>query len=158
MEEQELEKLKQERDEYLDGWKRAKADFINYKREEDDRMRMLAEYARSAVVLRVLPILDSLARAEKEIPEDQKADRVVKGFLQIVEQWREFLKQEGVAEIETVGKPFNPAVHEAVGEVDPSPPVGGSGQEESGMIVEEVEKGYIRNGMVLRPAKVKVTK
>ena len=158
MEEQQLEKLKQQRDEYLDGWNRTKAAFINYKREEDDRMRMLAEYARSAVVLRVLPILDSLARAEKEIPADQKDSQVVKGFLQIVSQWREFLKQEGIAEIETVGKPFNPALHEAVGEVDPSPPVGGSGQEESGMIVEEVEKGYIRDGMVLRPAKVKVTK
>ena len=152
MEEQELEKLKQERDEYLDGWKRAKADFINYKREEDDRMRMLAEYARSAVVLRVLPILDSLARAEKEIPADQKDSQVVKGFLQIVSQWREFLKQEGIAEIETVGKPFNPALHEALSEVER---VEGG---ESGMIVEEVEKGYIRDGMVLRPAKVKVTK
>ena len=152
MEEKELEKLKQERDEYLNGWKRAKADFINYKREEDDRMRMLAEYARSAVLLRVLPILDSLSRAEKEIPADQKDSQVVKGFLQIVEQWQEFLKQEGIVVIETVGKPFNPEFHEAVGEEDP--PVGG----ESGIIIEEVEKGYIRNGMVLRPAKVKVSK
>ena len=149
MEEKELEKLKQERDEYLNGWKRAKADFINYKREEDDRMRMLAEYARSAVLLRVLPILDSLSRAEKEIPADQKDSQVVKGFLQIVEQWQEFLKQEGIVVIETVGKPFNPAFHEAVGE---------EGQGESGMIVEEVEKGYMMHGRLLRPAKVKIIK
>ena len=144
----ELEELKKERDEYLNGWKRSKADFINYKREEGDRMRVLAEYARSAVVLRVLPILDSLGRAEKEIPEDQKGSQVVKGFLQIVSQWQEFLKQEGIVAIETVGKPFNPEFHEAVGEE------GG----ESGMVIEEVEKGYTRNGRVLRPAKVKVVK
>ena len=121
-------------------------------------MGAMAEYVRSAVVLRVLPILDSLARAEKEIPEDQKQSQVVKGFLQIIEQWQEFLKQEGISEIETVGKPFDPEFHEAVGEVDPSPPVGGSGQGESGMIVEEVEKGYIRNGKVIKPSKVKVAK
>src|SRR3989344_7265778 len=105
MEEQELEKLKQERDEYLDGWKRAKADFINYKREEDDRMRMLAEYARSAVVLRVLPILDNIERGLKEIqacppPATTSSDvgggGVVKGFLQIVDQWRGVFKQKGV--------------------------------------------------------------
>ena len=152
MDEKDLEQLKKERDEYLDGWKRAKADFINYKREEAERMRVLAEYVRSAVVLRVLPILDSLARAEKEIPEDQRGSQVVKGFLQIVEQWQEFLKQEGIVAIETVGKPFNPEFHEALSEVE------GARQGEPGMIVEEVEKGYIRNGMVLRPAKVKVTK
>ena len=155
MEEKDLEQLKKERDEYLDGWKRAKADFINYKREEAERMGAMAEYVRSAVVLRVLPILDSFARAEKEIPEDQKGNQIVKGFLQIVEQWQEFLKQEGIVEIETVGKPFDPEFHEAVGEEDPSTD---SGQEGSGMIVEEVEKGYIRNGMVLRPAKVKIIK
>jgi molecular chaperone GrpE len=154
MEEKELEKLKQERDEYLNGWKRSKADFINYKREEHERMRALAEYVRSAVVLRVLPILDSLSRAEKEIPEDQKGSQVVKGFLQIVSQWQEFLKQEGIVAIETVGKPFNPEFHEAVVQEEGLPGQGG----ESGMVVEEVEKGYIMNGKLLRPAKVKISK
>ena len=147
--EKEIEKLKKERDEYLDGWKRAKADFINHKKEEDERIRILVEYVRSALLVKVLPILDSLSRAEKEIPSDQRASQVMKGFLQIVSQWQEFLKQEGIEIIETVGKPFNPELHEAVGETDGKEP---------GIIVEEVEKGYIINGKLLRPAKVKVTK
>ena len=155
MDEKDLEQLKKDRDEYLNGWKRAKADFINYKREEGDRMRALAVYARSAVLLRVLPILDNIDRALKEIQKPAQSPQgiqVVKGFLQIVEQWHEFLKQEGIVAIETVGKPFNPEFHEAVSEVE------GAGQGEAGMVVEEVEKGYMMHGRLLRPAKVKVVK
>lgn len=150
--ENEIEKLKKECDEYLNGWKRAKADFINYKKDEGERMGQVAEYVKRELLVRVLPILDSLARAEKEISEDQKGNQVAKGFLQIGVQWREFLRQQGVQEIETVGKPFNPELHEAVSEV------GGAEAGEPGTIVEEVEKGYIINGKLLRPSKVKVAK
>lgn len=151
--EKEIEKLKKERDEYLDGWKRAKADFLNYKKEEDDRLREVAECAREELLRKILLILDNLARAEREVAEEQKDDKFVKGFLQIVSQWKEFLKSEGIEEIETVGKPFNAELHEAVGEVDPP-----AGTEKSGTVAEEVEKGYMMQGKLLRPAKVKVTK
>ena len=150
--EEEIEKIKKERDEYLDGWKRAKADFLNYKKGEEERVWAMAEFARRELLAKLLPILDSLARAEKEIPEGQKENQVYKGFLQIVSQWREFLKSERIEEIETVGKPFNPELHEAVGEVD-SPDRG-----KSGVVAEEVEKGYVMNGVLIRPAKVKVIK
>jgi molecular chaperone GrpE len=149
MEEQDIEKLKQERDEYLEGWKRAKADLINYKKEEGERMEAMAEYAERELLMKVFPILDNLERAAKEIPEDDREEQIWKGFLQIISQWRVFLKSRGAEEIETVGKPFNPAIHEAVGEVE-----GG----ESGIVAEELEKGYTVQGRLLRPAKVKVTK
>jgi len=149
----ELEKIKKERDEYLDGWRRAKADFLNYKKDEDERLRLVAECAREELMKKILLILDNLSRAEKEVAEEQKEDKLVKGFLQIASQWREFLKSEGIEEIETVGRPFNPELHEAVEEVDPS-----AGGEKSGMVAEEVEKGYIIRGRLLRPAKVKVVK
>ncbi|HEX9721973.1 MAG TPA: nucleotide exchange factor GrpE [Candidatus Paceibacterota bacterium] len=139
--EEEIEKITQERDEYLAGWKRAKADLINYKKEESQRMRIMAEYAEQELLLRVFPILDNLERAAKEIPD--------KGIAQILAQWKEFLKSRGVEEIECVGTPFNPEVHEAVGEVDGKEP---------GIVAEEVEKGYTRDNQIIRPAKVKVTK
>jgi len=153
--EKEIEKIKKERDEYLDGWKRAKADFLNYKKEEEERIQATIDFSRRCLLVKILPILDNLARAEKEIPEGERENKVYKGFLQIVSQWQEFLKSEGIEEIETVGKPFNPELHEAVGEVDLST---GSGQGESGVVAEEVEKGYIMNGALIRPAKVKVVK
>ena len=152
MDEKEIEKLQQERNEYLDGWKRAKADFLNYKKEEEERMRAMAGFAQRKLLQKILPILDNLARAEKEIPEDQKGNQVCKGFLQIVSQWQDLLKSEGIEQIETVGKPFNPESHEAVSEVQ------GAEGEKSGMIVEELEKGYIMRGKLLRPAKVKIVK
>jgi len=145
--EEEIKKITQERDEYLAGWKRAKADLLNYKKEEAQRMRVMAEYAEQELLLKVFPILDNIERALKEIPDQES--QVYKGFSQILSQWREFLKSRGVEEIETVGKPFDPAVHEAVGEVD---------GEEPGTVAEEMEKGYMVDGRVLRPAKVKVTK
>ena len=153
----EIEKIKKEQDEYLDGWKRAKADFLNYKKEENERLQAVAEYARRELLRKILRILDNLARAEREIAEEQKDDKFVKGFLQIVSQWREFLKSEGIEEIETVGTPFNPELHEAVEEVAGDPSTG-SEQRESGMVAEEVEKGYMVQGRLLRPAKVKVVK
>ena len=139
--EEEIEKIIKERDEYLNGWKRAKADFLNYKKDEDQRMQRVAEYARQELLLKVFPILDNLERAAKEIED--------KGIAQILTQWKEFLKNQGVEEMRTVGQPFDPAMHEAIEEVD---------GENSGMVAEEVEKGYMVNGKLLRPAKVKVIK
>ena len=149
MNNKEIEKLKHERDEYLDGWKRSKADFLNYKKEEGERLQEMAEYVKGGLLVKILPILDNLVRAEKEIPEKEKGNKVYKGFLYIVGQWRGFLKSQGIEEVQTIGKPFNPEVHEAVGEVE---------GKEVGFVAEEVEKGYTMNGKLLRAAKVKVIK
>jgi len=149
MDDKEFEKLKHERDEYLDGWKRAKADFLNYKKEESMRMQIMTEYTERDLLIKILPILDGVERAMKEIPEKQRKGEVYKGFLQIVSLWQKFLKNQGIEEIEAIGKQFDPEVHEAVEEVE---------GEESGVVVEEAEKGYMKNKRVLRVAKVKVTK
>ena len=144
-----LEKCAQERDEYLNGWKRARADFLNYKKEEMGRMGELMQYANEEIFLKMLPILDNLERAAKEIPAEQEKNQIMQGFLRIIIQLKEFLKGQGIEEVKTLGEKFNAAFHEAVGEIE-----GG----ESGIIGEEVEKGYIIHGRLLRPAKVKVAK
>lgn len=149
MDEKNIEELKQQCTEYLDGWKRAKADFLNYKKEEAERMQIMGELVKRKLLLRILPILDNLKRAEKEIPETEKQNQFYQGFLQIVSQWQDFLKSEGIEEIETIGKEFDPQVHEAVGETEGDAPA---------TIQEEVEKGYTIHGKLLRPAKVKVVK
>jgi len=150
-EEKELEKLKKERDGYLDGWKRAKADFLNYKKEQRERIEILAAYANEELLQDVLSVLDNLERAEENIPEKKKNDQTIKGFMQITEQLREFLKSQGVEELKVEGKEFNPEFHEAVEEVE----VKGK---KSGLVAEVLEKGYTMNGKLLRPAKVKVIK
>ena len=144
--EQIVEELK---DEYLAGWQRERADFLNYKREEMERLKLFLGYAAEDILLKILPIVDNLEIADRELTEDQKKNEFVKGVLQIAGQLREFLKTQGVEEMESFGKKFNPEFHEAVGEME---------GKEAGLVGEVIAKGYTLRGKVLRPAKVKITK
>ncbi|MBI1971483.1 MAG: nucleotide exchange factor GrpE [Candidatus Wildermuthbacteria bacterium] len=147
-EEKSIEEIKKERDEYLAGWQRARADFINYKKEEMERIRGLMEYAEAEFLLNILPILDNVERAEKNI-SDQARLPLGQGFLQIGQQIKNFLKSHGVEELKTEKEKFSPEFHEAVEEVE------GTGLEQ-GTVTEVVEKGYMLHGKLLRPAKVKI--
>jgi len=145
---EECEKLK---DEYLAGWQRERADFLNYKREELERIGEILKYTNVGLILNILPILDNFEIAEKKIPEDLKNDENVKGILQLKNQILDFLKNQGVEEIKSIGEKFDPNLQEVVEEVK----IEGK---ESGIIIEEIQKGYKINGKVLRPARVRVTK
>ncbi len=153
MEEQnnnELEECCKLRDEYLAGWQRCKADFLNYKKEEAQRIGELIDFAKSQWVLDILPIIDNWERAFEHMPSDLKESEWAKGAKQIESQLKDFLKAQGVEEIKTEGEKFNPELHEAIEEKE--------SEEESGTIVGVLEKGYTMNNKLLRPAKVKVSK
>lgn len=144
-----VEELKKQKDEYLEGWKRERANFLNYKKDEIERIEGLLKYANEELILKFLPILDNICLAEKQMPNDLKDHKWTEGILQIKAQIADFLKSQGVEEIKTEGMKFDPNFHEVVEEIE-----GG----EPGMIVEEIQKGYLLNGRVMRPAKVKVAK
>ena len=144
-----IEELEREKEEVLGGWQRSKADFANYKKEEKERMQGLMEYVRQEFLFSFLSLIDNLERAEKELKEEEKSSKTVQGFLQIGKQLREFLKSQGVKEIEAKGKEFNPSLHEAIATVQ---------GEKSGKVIEVLEKGNMAGNKLLRPAKVKVVK
>jgi len=144
-----LEECLKQKEDYLAGWQRARADFLNYKKEEMERITALIAYSGEELILKMLPILDNFELIEKKLPEELKKDENVKGVLQLKNQIVDFLKNQGVEEIKSVGQKFDPNLHEAV-EIKE----GG----ESETIIEEVQKGYVINGRLLRPAKVKVVK
>jgi len=144
----EYESLKNE---YLACWQRERADFINYKKNELVRMSELVSYANIDLILKILPILDNFELVEKKMPKELKGDKNVKGLLQIRLQIKDFLKNQKIKEIESVGQKFNPNFHEAIGEVKAK-------GRESGIIIEEVEKGYRVGERVIRIAKVKISK
>ena len=146
-----LEDCKKKNGEYLAGWQRARADFLNYKKDEMERIERLLSYAGIEFILKLLPILDNFDITEKKIPESLKNDDNVKGLLLIKNQILDFLKAHGIEEIKSIGEKFDPQLHEVVGEITDS-------QEEPGIIIEEVQKGYKINGELLRPAKVRVAK
>jgi len=147
MKKSELEKIIKEKEEYFAGWQREKADFLNYKKQEFERLKGTLDIAKESLFEELIPVLDNFTLAEKSIPEEEKEKNGTKGLLLIKKQLEKALKDLGLEEIEVVGKEFDPKIHELVEEVE-----GG----EPGIIVEEVQKGYTFQGKIIRIAKVKV--
>lgn len=150
-EEQKPDDLEKKAQEYLAGWQRARADLLNYKKEEMERIGELLKYANQETALKIMLILDNFEIAEKKLPEPLKKDENVKGLVMIKKQMEDFLKTQGVEVVKTIGQYFDLNFHEVVGEVEVK-------DKEKGIIVEEVQKGYTMGGCLLRPAKVKISK
>ncbi|MEK9174555.1 MAG: nucleotide exchange factor GrpE [Patescibacteria group bacterium] len=135
--EEKLALAEKERDEYLNGWKRAKADLINAKKEWEEGAKGLTSFIKMEFVEEFLPVLDALdAAGESE------------GFSGIKKLALGILSKNGITEIEALGQKFDPAYHEAVAE----------GEGEAQKVIEVLQKGYTINSLVIRPAKVKIGK
>jgi molecular chaperone GrpE len=139
----ELENIKKQAEEYLNGWKRAKADYLNREREIEKEKVEWIKFANLELILNLLPILDSFEACLGANVENN--NEWSKGVLQIKQQFESFLKAQGVEKIETIGEKFNPELHEVVEKR-------GEGCE----IIEEIQVGYILHGCAIRPAKVVV--
>lgn len=142
-----LKKCQEEKDEYLNGWQRAKADFINYKKGEEKKRVEFVKFANSLLASDILLVLDSFELAMKNIENPTKTEE---GFCLIKEQLSDILKKYGLTEIKTLNEKFNPQFHEAIEEAE--------SEKESGFIIEEMQKGYLLHGQILRVAKVKIAK
>lgn len=144
-----IEKLKQDCEEYLNGWKRAKADLANYKKDELKRLEELSRFANEDIILDLLKILDSFELALRAM---EKTGHAEKGVSLIQSQLEDLLRKRGLERIEIQeGQTFDPQSHEAILMIDGPPDKGG-------LVAGEVERGYLLNGKVIRAAKVKVYK
>jgi len=144
----ELDEIKRQRDDYLAGWQRAKADFINYKKEEMARLKEVAQYGNEEFIRDLISVLDSFDLGLRAL---EQRGPVEKGIYIIRSQIEDILKKRGLAKIELKpGDPFDPAVAEAMTEVESDHP--------PGTIVEEIEPGYRLHEKVLRAARVIVSK
>jgi len=137
----EIENLRKQSEEYLNGWKRAKADYLNLKKNMEAQGKEIKEWMSKIFLLPLLEIMDSFDRAGT-------LDAGVGG---IKKQFEDFLKDSRVEAMKVIGEKFDPLKHEAAESIDGLP-------EESGIIAEEMQKGYLIGDEVLRPAKVKVYK
>lgn len=138
----ELEVCRKERDDYLAGWQRAKADFINARRDEEKSKEEIFKIMQEHILKEFLEVGDSMELAMKLKPSD--------GMGQIYAQYIDILKQHGVTAFESRGEKFNPMIHEAIERED----VEDEAKDQT--VLEELAKGYKFNERVLRPAKVKV--
>ncbi len=151
-----LEEAKAKCEEYLNGWKRERADFLNYKKDEMERIGQLVKYSNEELILKIIPILDNIYLAEIHVPDELKDNDWIKGFNAIKNQLCEFLKREGIEAIETVGKPFDATVMEAVAASQNEASLAPEGRED--VVTEETQRGYTMNGKLIRVAKVKLSK
>jgi molecular chaperone GrpE len=135
-------------EEYLNGWKRAKADLINYQKDEAKRFEEVVKFANAAIIKDLIVVLDSFNIALEVLEKQEKSE---KGIYMIKAQLEDILKKNGLETMaSSVGSKFDPNFHEAVAEVESEKP--------AGTIIEEIEKGYLLNGRVIRPTKVKLSK
>ena len=150
--ETDIAKLKQERDEYLNGWKRAKADLINSQKDEQKRFQEFLQYANESSVRELIPVLDSLDLALASISDESAK----KGIIMIRSQMEEVLKRQGLERIPvSPGDALDVNVHEPIGEQEPE-----SEEQKSltGKVASELVAGYKMNNKVIRPARVKIYK
>lgn len=149
----ELETCTQQREEYLNGWKRAKADYINYKNETEKRRDEMAGFALMTTAGQFIPLLDNFKKAFELLPGDLKGSEWVRGIEQIWKQMKEMMKGFGIEEFteSVIGAPFDPMKHHAVGEerIDTVA---------DNAITQEVSPGYTFRGSPLVPAKVIVNR
>ena len=152
----ELEKLQQKCDEYLNGWKRAKADYLNLKKETEGKQMEMVQFANAALLSQLFPMYENFKLALEHVPEEHGPSagsgqaEWVTGFTNIKKQFTDFFKNLGIEEIKTVGEKFDPLMHEAVEKKS----VEGK---EADIVVEEVKTGYKLHGKVLVVAKVVVS-
>jgi len=149
--EEALEEAKAEAEEYLDGWRRAQAEFSNYKKRQRAEQSKVRELANANLLRKLLPVLDDFDRAIATMPVGVEKLSWTQGLLMVRRKLEAILETEGVEPIETEGASFDPNYHEAVTHEEMP------GYEE-GQIIGEVQKGYVLGDRVLRPALVRVAK
>ncbi|MFH1784419.1 MAG: nucleotide exchange factor GrpE [bacterium] len=141
------QKLKtNERDEKI---LRLQADFDNYRKRVEKEKGEFVKFSNEKIIEKILSLFDDLERAEKAAEESENLKTLKKGINLIYKNFSNFLKKEGVKEIESVGEILDPTKHHVAIQVD-------SEDHKENEIIEEFQKGYMFNGKVIRPALVKV--
>lgn len=143
-----LAQLEQQIAELTEALQRERADSDNIRRRHEEQFAGLKNIVKATVVRDLLPVIDNFERALKHVPKDLTQNDYVKGVQGIVRQFEDTLKKIGVERIKTVGKVFDPRLHEAVSMED------GDGTLE--VVSEELQAGYTLGEEVIRHAMVKV--
>ena len=142
---------RKEKEEYLAGWQRAKADFINARKEEEKNRAEMLKFSKTEALLEMLPVADSfqMAFADKEAWE--KADKNWRiGVEYIYTQFISIFENNGLKQIDPLGEIFNPNIHTSIRSVNAVK------KEDDNKIVAVIQKGYSMGGNIIRSPKVEV--
>ena len=159
-----IEQLQADLDQAMNGWRRAQADFENFKKQKERENKEFLEFAKEVTVVKLLPTLDTLEQALRHAPSfplplegqgegsefGKKYQNWLTGINGMVLQLDKGLGELGVKKIEAIGKKFDPHFHEAGREVE--------SENEDGIILDELQSGFILNGKVIRASQVIISK
>jgi molecular chaperone GrpE len=147
-----LEQAEAKAEEYLDGWQRARAEFANYKKRQDQQLADLRAFATIDLIRRLLPIQDDFERAHKTLPEGISHMTWIEGVMLIQRKLQILLEAEGVKVIDVKkNDPFDPNLHEAISHDE-------ADDVDSGNVIEVVQTGYKIGDRVIRPVLVRVAR
>lgn len=143
------DKNKERISELEDKVKRQMAEFDNFRKRTEKEKNQMFEIGAKSVVEKILPVVDNFERGLTNVPEDENSKAFVEGMQMIYKQLMTELEAIGVTQIEAVGKEFNPDFHNAVMQV-------ASEEYESGIVAQELQKGYMYRDSVVRHSMVSV--
>ena len=140
---------KEKIDQLEDRVKRQMAEFENFRKRTEKEKQAMFDTGAKSVIEKILPVVDNFERGLATVPEESKEDPFVDGMNRIYKQLMTELDNIGVKPIEAVGREFDPNLHNAVMQVE-------SDEYESGVVAQELQKGYTYHDMVVRHSMVGV--
>jgi molecular chaperone GrpE len=146
-----LKKALEEKQEYLNGWQRERADLANFKKDEEARRSSVAAMAREKIILDLMPVLDAFDMAMGNKDAWEKADKNWRmGVEYIYNQLVNVLEKHGVKQIGNVGEAFDPNMHESI------ETVATEDSTKNHQIERVIQRGYMLGERIIRPARVRV--
>ena len=138
-------KAEDQRDQLL----RLRADFENSKKRMEREKFEAIKFANEHLLAEILPIVDNFDRAMISLSEGHDPEKVKAGLKIAQEELHQILAEHGVEVVKAIGQPFDPKFHEAVGIIE-------NADAEEGTVMEEIQRGYLLNGRLLRPSRVRI--
>ena len=148
---QELSECARQKQEYFDKLLRLQAEFENFKKRGIREKEQFLKFANEGLIYELISILDNFERAFASANKMTDFKSLHQGVEMILKQIHQLLEKNGVKKIECLGKPFDPVQQEAIAHVE-------SDKYPENTVIEEVQKGYLLEDRLIRPAVVKVAK
>jgi molecular chaperone GrpE len=147
----ELAQCQNEKQEYLEGWQRAKADLINFRRDSDEARKKMAQLATEDLIAQLLPVLDSFDMAFRNKTAWEEAPLSWRtGIEYIYSQLLSVLQSHGLVQLNPIGETFDPRLHDSLETV----PV--QTDADAGKVLDVIQKGYMLYDRMIRAARVRV--
>lgn len=146
--ERELSDVRAKNEEHLYNWQRSAADFANFKRRTDEERATVGQFSNAILIGKLLTVLDDFDRALENVPPDAH-EGWIEGVKLVERKLRGLLESEGLTQIDAVGEPFDPNLHEAVVH-EPT------ADHPDNQVIGELQRGYRLHDRVIRPSLVRV--